>query len=65
MTSTTLLRALTPPWFTFEKYSEDFDFCLRAKAAGFQLYTDTSVRCVHLGDRQRIRYETFEAYRDT
>ncbi len=63
LTSLRLLRALDEPWFAFEKYSEDFDFCLKAKAKGVQLYADTGVRCVHLGDRQRITYETFETHR--
>lgn len=64
VTSTRLLRALTDPWFAFEQYSEDFDFCLKAAAAGFQLYADTGIRCTHLGDRQRVRLEDFEAFRD-
>ncbi len=64
LTSLRLLRALDEPWFAFEKYSEDFDFCLKAKAKGVQLYADTGVRCTHLGDRKRVRVEDFEAFRD-
>lgn len=64
LTSVALLRAIPPPWFAFEKYSEDFDFCLKAKTRGFQLYADTGVRCTHLGDRQRIRVQDFETFRD-
>jgi hypothetical protein len=64
LTSLALVRALPAPWFAFEHFSEDFDFCLKAQAAGFQLYADTSVLCTHLGDRQRVRLEDFEALRD-
>ena len=64
ITSTRLLRALSDPWFAFEKFSEDFDFCLKAAAAGFQLYADTGVLCTHLGDRRLIRLEDFETFRD-
>jgi hypothetical protein len=34
LTSLALVRALPAPWFAFEHFSEDFDFCLKAKAAG-------------------------------
>lgn len=31
------------------KLSEDFEFCRRAKAMGFDIYADTRVRCSHIG----------------
>lgn len=36
------------PWFEYAKFSEDFEFCQRAKKSGFQLYVDTAVLCGHL-----------------
>jgi hypothetical protein len=36
-------------WFNYRKFSEDFDFCMRAREAGFQLYVDTAVKCGHMG----------------
>lgn len=47
------------PWFEWtmdredvppdERRSEDFDFCAKAKNAGFQIWLDTSVQCLHAG----------------
>lgn len=57
-----VLERMPPPWFVWEigkedldpkenrqKMSEDFAFCIRAKAAGFKIYLDTSIRCDHVG----------------
>jgi hypothetical protein len=52
LTSTKLLRALGPNPFTFGDFSEDFEFCLKAKRAGFQLYVDTAIKCGHVGERE-------------
>lgn len=65
LTSTAMLRAMEPPWFTFEKFSEDFDFCLRARRAGYQLFVDTGVLCGHLRDPQDATIEDFYAIRDS
>lgn len=60
ITSTRMLRAMgTGPWFTFEKFSEDFDFCLRAAKAGFQLHVHTGVLCGHLADPLAVTVEDF------
>lgn len=64
LTSMALIRAIGAPWFAFEQYSEDFDFCLKARKAGYQLFVDTAARCTHLGAPQYVRYETFEQARD-
>ena len=64
LTSTRLLRLMEPPWFTFEQYSEDFDFCLRAAKAGVQLYVHTGVCCGHLADPKPITVTDFETARD-
>lgn len=69
VTSTALLRALRgeepggrlKPWFTFEKFSEDFDFCLKAARAGFQLYVHTGVQCGHLADPRPVTVTDFVA----
>jgi hypothetical protein len=64
LTSLPLLRAIAAPHFAWEQFSEDFDFCLKAQQAGFQLYADTGVRAVHLGDPVRVSLETYEDGRD-
>jgi GT2 family glycosyltransferase len=59
-TSSKLLRTLGPePFNNLENMSEDLSFCLRAKRAGFQLYTYTSILCGHLSDPTPITYDTF------
>lgn len=65
LTSMRLLRALEAPWFAFAKYSEDFDFCLRAGKAGFQLFVHTGVLCGHLRDPIAATFEDFKAIRDS
>ena len=63
LTSTKMLMSMDAPWFTFERFSEDFDFCLRAKKSGFQLHVDTGILCGHLADPQPIGIEEFNAQR--
>lgn len=64
LTSIPMLRKMTPPWFTFEKFSEDFDFCLRARRAGYQLWVHTGVLCGHLREPQPATVDDFYAIRD-
>ncbi len=59
LTSVKMLRAIAAPWFEYLKYSEDFDFCLKAEKAGFQLYCDTGVLCGHLMDPMPATIETY------
>lgn len=60
LTSIKMLRAMGEgPWFTFEKFSEDFDFCLRAARAGFQPYVHTGVLCGHLADPVPVTHTDF------
>lgn len=57
-----VLEIMQPPWFVwkcdpfrfpdipqFERCSEDYDFCRKARALGFKLFVDTSVQCTHAG----------------
>jgi hypothetical protein len=57
-----VLDGMTSPWFEWEigkpepavprgrgAMSEDFAFCMNAKAAGFKVHLDTSIRCEHVG----------------
>lgn len=58
-----VLERMRKPWFVWEigkeeessvpktrgAMSEDFTFCLGAKAAGFKIHLDTSIRCEHVG----------------
>lgn len=60
-TSSKLLRAIGSDWFTYRKYSEDFDFCLKAKEKGFSPHVDTSIICGHLPDPVPVTYETYRA----
>ena len=60
LTSTKLLRAIDHEWFSYEKYSEDFDFCLKAQAKGYQLWADSGVLCGHLPDPKPVTFETFQ-----
>jgi GT2 family glycosyltransferase len=59
LTSISMLRAIEPPWFKYEKYSEDFDFCIKAAAKGYKLYCDSSVRCGHLANPRPITFDDF------
>lgn len=64
LTSTRMLKALPEPWFLYEKFSEDFDFCRKAAKAGYQLYVHTGVQCGHLGDPMPLTASEFQAVRD-
>jgi GT2 family glycosyltransferase len=57
-----VLEIMPPPWFEwkcdpyrwpdlkpYERCSEDYDFCRKARALGFKLYVDTSIQCHHAG----------------
>jgi hypothetical protein len=61
LTSTKMLKAMKKDWFTYEKFSEDFDFCIKARRAGFQLMVDSSVLCGHLPDPEPVTFETYKA----
>jgi len=43
-----VLEAIEPPWFEYADRSEDIIFCEKAKAAGFDLYADLSLRLGHV-----------------
>ncbi len=53
---TEVLRKVGYPQFTYhhairieDTVSEDVDFCRKARANGFSIWADTSVRCGHEG----------------
>lgn len=55
-----VLRALSAPHFEWTNgFSEDIDFCRKAKAAGFPIVLDFRVCCIHLGTLE-ARYDLFE-----
>ena len=60
LTSLKLLRAVKQPAFEYVKFSEDFDFCLKAKEAGYQLYCDTSILCGHLDNPRAVTIEDYK-----
>jgi len=43
-----VIEAIEPPWFEYTDRSEDIVFCEKAKAAGFKLFADLSVRLGHI-----------------
>ena len=52
----TLIRKSVLDWCEYPSFahhgfiSEDFEFCLRARAAGFRIKCDTSIKVAHRGD---------------
>ena len=61
MTSVRMLKKMPFPWFKFEVFSEDLDFCINARKSGFQLYCDTGVICGHLPEPVPVDFEIFKA----
>lgn len=59
LTSVRMLRAIEAPWFEFRKFSEDFDFCMKAREKGYQLYVDTGVLCGHLREPEEVTFDTY------
>ncbi len=59
ITSVEALAAVGENAFAYDKYSEDFNFCLKAAAAGYQPHVDTGILCGHLADPVPVTYETF------
>jgi hypothetical protein len=43
-----VLESIESPWFEYTDRSEDIVFCEKAKAAGFELFADLSVRLGHV-----------------
>ena len=61
LTSVRMLQDIGEMWFNYEEYSEDFDFCVKAKAKGYQLMVDSTVLCGHLADPVPVTIEDFHA----
>lgn len=59
LTSVKLLRDINQEWFKYERFSEDFDFCVKARKLGYKLMVDSNVLCGHLGDPKPITYEDY------
>jgi hypothetical protein len=61
LTSMKMIRDMGgPPWFHFEKFSEDLNFCLKAKKAGYDLLVDTGIICGHCPAPKPITMEEFK-----
>ena len=43
-------------------FSVDFDFCMKAKKAGFKIFVDPSVEIKHIGDPEIVSKSTFLKY---
>lgn len=61
LTSVGLLRRIGQKWFNYERFSEDFDFCVKAKDHGAQLWVDSSVVVGHLAEPVPVTMETYKA----
>jgi hypothetical protein len=64
LTSMKMIRAMVEksgkPLFHFQKFSEDLNFCLKAKDSGYQLLVDTEVICGHVPAPKPITYDEFK-----
>jgi len=57
-----VFEKMKKPWFEWlcdredlpenVRWSEDFNFCVKARAAGFKVIVDTTIQCKHLGMAQ-------------
>jgi len=60
-----VLKKLKFPWFEtfYDKkgihWSVDFDFCIKAKKAGFKIFVDPKVAMGHIGDPEVVNKDTF------
>lgn len=64
LTSVKLLKSINPPWFEWQKFGEDFTFCLNARKAGFQLHVHTGVMCGHLRDPEPATVDDYLANKE-
>lgn len=58
LVSKSAIKAVGYPYFTYHSVidhkntvSEDIDFCVKARKAGFRIYADTSIRPLHIGQQ--------------
>lgn len=60
-----VFKKISFPWFSTyydEKgihWSVDFDFCKKAKKAGFKIFVDPEVKMGHIGDSEEVTINTF------
>lgn len=57
-----VFQKVKPPWFKFGFLSEDYNFCLKAKEAGFKIKVDTRVKLIHISDRTYVDEGLFRRY---
>lgn len=63
-----VFKKLKYPWFetTYDKegnhWSVDFDFCIKARKAGFKIFVDSEVKMGHIGDAEVVTRDTFLKY---
>jgi len=63
-----VFKKLKFPWFeTFydkkgQLWSVDFDFCIKAKKAGFKIFCDPDAEMGHIGDAPEIKSQQFYNY---
>ena len=44
-----VIEAIKPPWFKEEGGGEDFYFCREVQRAGYTIWADPEVQCLHIG----------------
>lgn len=43
-----VFRSIRPPWFEHGRLGEDYDFCEKARKAGFSIHVDLDIRVGHI-----------------
>lgn len=57
-----VFEALPVPRFRFDGCGEDIFFCVNAKAKGFRVFVDGSLKIGHIRDPEIVTYEHFERH---
>ena len=57
-----VLEEMPVPRFRFDGCGEDVFFCVNAKAKGFRIFVDGSLRIGHFRDSEIVTHNEFEAY---
>jgi len=57
-----VFEALPVPRFRFDGCGEDIFFCVNAKAKGFRVFVDGSMRIGHIKDPEIVDYDVFQRY---
>lgn len=56
-----VFEKIQDPYFEWRELGEDFDFCLKCRDAGIEIYCDTDLILDHIGDNQIINEQIYRA----